>query len=216
MLKYVYDFRTIFTEVTNDDDFKTVWFKRSIDVDGLVMWLQKWMPDFKPEEDSPIAPIWVLLSGLPFHCYTWHYVKQILGPVGLPLSMDIATDYRTRPSMAKVRVEVDLTKPQLKYVWVGQENETNPLKGFMQKLEYEGVPKYCKHCRRLGHSIIQHRVVEKEKEEKLQEATKTKAIMPDNKNITGETNKEENTEAQKENQPNNMLDEGTSISRPTK
>ncbi|OIS99039.1 hypothetical protein A4A49_20107 [Nicotiana attenuata] len=106
----VYDFRTVFIDVTNEEDCKTVWFRRSIEIDGMVMWLQKWSPDFKPEEDSPIVPVWVLLSGLPFHCHTWYYVKKILAPVGVPLSMDLATDYRTRPGMAKVRVEIDLTK----------------------------------------------------------------------------------------------------------
>lgn len=101
----------------------------------------KWSPNFKLEEDSPIVPVWVLLLSLPFYFHTWHYVKQVLGPVGIPLSMDITTDYRTRPSMAKVRVEVDLTKPFLNSVWVRMEEEPNPLKGFTHKIEYEGVPK---------------------------------------------------------------------------
>ncbi|MCD7456300.1 hypothetical protein HAX54_031217 [Datura stramonium] len=30
----------------------------------------------------------------------------------------------------------------------GSEDDNNPLKGFVQKLEYEGVPKYCKHSNR--------------------------------------------------------------------
>ncbi|XP_059277823.1 uncharacterized protein LOC132032010 [Lycium ferocissimum] len=65
------------------------------------MWLQKWHPDFKPEEDSPIVPVWVLLPKLPFHCHAWHYVRQIVAPVGIPLNMDAATTSRTRPGMAK-------------------------------------------------------------------------------------------------------------------
>ncbi|XP_009614260.1 uncharacterized protein [Nicotiana tomentosiformis] len=85
------------------------------------------------------------------------YVKQIVGPIVTPLSMDLATDHTTRPSMAKVMVEVDLTKPKLESVFVGQEYETNPLKSFTQKLEYENVPKYYRHCKLLGHSILQCR-----------------------------------------------------------
>ncbi|XP_070025938.1 protein PXR1-like [Nicotiana sylvestris] len=51
--------------------------------------------------------------------------------------------------MAKIRVEVDLLKPLPQSVFVGQEYEDSPLKGYAQKLEYEGVLKYCKHCRKI-------------------------------------------------------------------
>ncbi|MCD7467558.1 hypothetical protein HAX54_005068 [Datura stramonium] len=47
----------------------------SIDFEGQIMWLEKWSPDFKSDEDSPIVPVWVLLPDLPFHCHTWNYVK---------------------------------------------------------------------------------------------------------------------------------------------
>ncbi|XP_059295368.1 uncharacterized protein LOC132048688 [Lycium ferocissimum] len=149
-----YDYRTVFIEVSNEEDCQTIWFRRSIEIDGMVMWLQKWNSDFKPEEDSPIVPVWVLLPGLLFHFHPWNYVKKILRPIGIPLSPDLATENRTRPNMAKVRVEVDLTKPRLNQIWVGQEDEANPLKGFYQKIEYEGVPKYCRHCKILGHSVL--------------------------------------------------------------
>ncbi|MCE0481121.1 hypothetical protein HAX54_038536 [Datura stramonium] len=60
----------------------------------------------------------------------------------------VATRCRTRPSMAKVRVEIDLLKPQADVVYVGLVHDNAPQTGFMQKIEYEGVPKYCKHWER--------------------------------------------------------------------
>nr|XP_009765570.1 PREDICTED: uncharacterized protein LOC104217118 [Nicotiana sylvestris] len=126
------------------------------------MWLSRWSPDFTPEEDSPLAPVWVLLPKLPFHLHTWHYIKQILSPVGTPMYMDVATNGKTRPSMAKVRVEIDLSKPRLSHVFVGSKNATNPLHGHEQKVEYEGITKYCNHCRLQGHEISQCRRLEKE------------------------------------------------------
>ncbi|KAK4713640.1 hypothetical protein R3W88_019547 [Solanum pinnatisectum] len=54
-----YDFCMIFIDVTNDDDCKMIWFKRSIEIDGTVMWLKKWTPDYRPEKDSPIVRVWV-------------------------------------------------------------------------------------------------------------------------------------------------------------
>ncbi|OIT32140.1 hypothetical protein A4A49_08908 [Nicotiana attenuata] len=74
---------------------------RVIEIEGQQMWLQKWSPDFKPEKDLPIAPVWVLLPGLPFHMHTWNYVKQVVSAIGTPLEMDLATKGRTTPSMAK-------------------------------------------------------------------------------------------------------------------
>lgn len=128
----VYDYSTVFIDFSDETDCKIFYFRRSLEIEGMIMWLEMWSPDFRPEHDSPLVHVWVSLPELSFHCHTWYYVKQILGPVGTPLSMDLATNGRTRPSMAKVRVEIDITKPQPNSVWVGQEDEAFPLKGFTQ------------------------------------------------------------------------------------
>lgn len=39
-------FSTVFLDFTNEDDFKSLWFRRSTEIDGQVMWLEKWTPDF--------------------------------------------------------------------------------------------------------------------------------------------------------------------------
>ncbi|XP_019235905.1 PREDICTED: uncharacterized protein LOC109216224 [Nicotiana attenuata] len=143
---------------------ETVWFRRVIKIDEMQMWLQKRWPDFKPEEYLPVAPAWVLLPALPYHMHDWHYIKQLLSFVGSPLALDVATMGITRPSMAKIRVEVDLLKPLPQSVFVGQEFDDSPLKGYTQKLEYEGhVPKYGKYCQKVGHYIVNCRSLEKEK-----------------------------------------------------
>uniref|UniRef100_K4CTM4 Uncharacterized protein n=1 Tax=Solanum lycopersicum TaxID=4081 RepID=K4CTM4_SOLLC len=95
----------------------------------------------------------------PFHMHTWHYIKQIVSSVGF--RYDGATNCRTRPSMAEVRVEVDLLKPQPNTVWVGFEDDKCPLRGFNQKLEYKNIPKYCKHYRKMGHNVMNCWILEK-------------------------------------------------------
>ncbi|OIT06812.1 hypothetical protein A4A49_12148 [Nicotiana attenuata] len=97
----VYDMYNVFLDFTNEDDFKDVWFRRVIEIEGQQMWLQKWSPDFKPEEDLPVTLVWVLLPGLPFHIHTWNYVKQVVSTSGIPLEVDLAKRGRTRPSIAK-------------------------------------------------------------------------------------------------------------------
>lgn len=156
-----YDNYNVFVDFTTEEDFNNVWFRRVILIEELQMWLQKWSPDFKLDEDIPIALVWVLLLKLPFHMHSWYYVRQILQDVGTPLALDVATKNRTRPGMAKVRVEVDLLKPLPKSVYVEQPYEDSPLKGFVQKLEYKDIPKYCKYCRKLGHLMISCRLLER-------------------------------------------------------
>lgn len=112
--------------------------------------------------------------------HTWEYIKQIVSSVGTSLEMDLATKGRTRISMAKVRVEIDLLKPQSESVYVGLIHENSPQTGFMQKLEYEGIPKYCKHCKKLGHVMANCRVLERKKpikQQKLEEQANENEIV---------------------------------------
>ncbi|XP_060179505.1 uncharacterized protein LOC132609505 [Lycium barbarum] len=170
-------------------------FAEKITLQGQVMWLEKWTSNFKADEDSPIVPVWVLLPELPFHLHAWNYLKQIVRPIGVPWLMDAATDFRTRPSMAKIRVEVDLTKPKLNAIWIGTEDVPCPLKGFTQKIEYENPPKYYRHCKILGHSILQCRRVEQKKAE--QERVDGNMGTEQKEEAKGEE-KEDITEQQKE------------------
>ncbi|XP_059284726.1 uncharacterized protein LOC132038020 [Lycium ferocissimum] len=65
------------------------------------------MVDFSNEDD--LKNIWFRRS-----IEIEGQVKQIVRTVGTHLSMDMTTENRTMPSMAKVKVEVDLTKPKIK------------------------------------------------------------------------------------------------------
>lgn len=96
--------------------------------------------NFNPEEDLPIAPVWVLLPSLLFHMHTWHYVKQVVSEIGTPLEIDLATGQKTRPSKPKVRIKIDLLNPQPESVHIGCIYENSPHTGFVQKLKYEGIP----------------------------------------------------------------------------
>ncbi|XP_016458437.1 uncharacterized protein LOC107782109 [Nicotiana tabacum] len=138
----------------------------------------------------PIAPVWVLLLGLPFHMHIWNYVKQVVSAIGTPLEMDLATRGRTRPSMTKVRVEIDLLKGQPDSVYVGQIYENAPQKVFVQKLEFEGVPKHCKFCKKLGHNMINCRALERKKAAEARELEAQKDMANQNEEAKG--NKKDN------------------------
>ena len=88
------------------------------------------------------------LPALPIHYFDKHSLFSILSPVSRPLFLDLATAAGTRPSVARVCVEVDVVKPIVSRICVAVEGET----GFWQKIVTEGVPSYCSSCWRLGHS----------------------------------------------------------------
>ncbi|OIT21948.1 hypothetical protein A4A49_38251 [Nicotiana attenuata] len=145
----VYDNYNVFLDFTNEDDFNFVCGTGVGTAIGITF---------------PYAYVAVCQTGGQ-RCWT-------------PLEMDLATRGKTRPSMAKVRIEIDLLKQQPDSVYVGQIYDDTPQRGFVQKLEYEDVPKYCKHYRKLGHNMINCRVLERkrEMEKKDQEAKHGKEV----------------------------------------
>ncbi|KAH0655484.1 hypothetical protein KY285_030366 [Solanum tuberosum] len=87
-----------------------------------------WSPGFKPEEESPVVPIWVTLPELPWHCYYMDSLTIILSPIGKALYLDSASMQKTRGSVTKVRVQIDLTKERPQHIWIGF-SEKDPSKG---------------------------------------------------------------------------------------
>ncbi|KAM3199811.1 putative protein MAL13P1.-like [Capsicum annuum] len=115
--------------------------------------------------------------------------------------MDAATISKTRPSMAKVRVELDLLKSHPDSVWVGLEDEDSPLRGFTQKLEYEAIPKYCKHGKKIGHTMTNCKILEKiwprkrkKKKKKEEEETmeRTAELVSQDKEADNDNSKKKN------------------------
>ena len=66
--------------------------------------------------------------------------------MGRLLKIDAATGDLRRPSVARVLVEIDVTRPQVKRVWIGDDEY-----GFWQKVESEIWPAFCPFCERFGH-----------------------------------------------------------------
>ncbi|KAL0923417.1 hypothetical protein M5K25_007473 [Dendrobium thyrsiflorum] len=65
---------------------------------------------------------------------------------GRPLKVDSATSVGSRPSLACVLVELDITKKYPDKVWLGPNNF-----GYIRTVEMEVFPTFCDHCKALGH-----------------------------------------------------------------
>ncbi|KAG5595093.1 hypothetical protein H5410_036325 [Solanum commersonii] len=144
--------RHIYIDLDNEADHISVWTKQKMFIAGQSMKLQVWTPTFKPAEETPIVPIWITLPELPWHCHYMDILTPLLSPIGKALYLDSATMQKTRGSVAKVRVQIDLTKDRPQHIWLGF-SEKDPNLGKWQIIEYEDVPSYCTYCKHQGHIV---------------------------------------------------------------
>nr|GMD58854.1 uncharacterized protein LOC109177283 [Ipomoea batatas] len=70
------------------------------------------------------------------------------------IDLDEATARRSRPSVAKVRLKIDVSKPRLNQVWIEIVNNNGMVKGFWQYIEYGRMQWYCLECGRFGHERL--------------------------------------------------------------
>lgn len=63
--------------------------------------------------ESTLAPVWVTLLELPWHYHEWEAIERILEPIGPLIALEKAIVARARPTTAKARVEIDLTRPRM-------------------------------------------------------------------------------------------------------
>ncbi|KAH0687778.1 hypothetical protein KY284_018331 [Solanum tuberosum] len=179
--------RHIYIDLDNEADHISVWTKQKMFIAGHSMKLQVWTPTFKPAEETPIVPIWITLPELPWHCHYMDILTPLLSPIGKALYLDSATVQKTRGSVAKVRVQIDLTKERPQHVWLGF-SEKDPNLGKWQVIEYEDVPSYCIYCKHQGHIIGECSQKEKDEETKRNkdlEANKKGQDKQQNQNSKG-------------------------------
>lgn len=116
--------RHIYIDLDNEEDHATVWNKQRMFIEGQLMRLQLWTTNFSPEKETPIVPVWITLPELPWHCYNKAFIAALLAPIGKTLYLDAASILKTRGSVAKVRIQLDITKDRPSHVWMGT-NETD-------------------------------------------------------------------------------------------
>ncbi|VFQ74340.1 unnamed protein product [Cuscuta campestris] len=80
--------------------------------------------------DSPLIPVWISLEGLPIHLFDSLALYSIANSIGKPLKTDAATACLSRPSFARICVEVDTSK---------------------ELPHGEDLPEYCPSCKSFGH-----------------------------------------------------------------
>lgn len=146
------------------------------------MRLQLWTPTFRLEEETSIVPIWVTFPELSWHCYYMEVLSHLLAPIGKALYLDSTSIQKTRGNVAKVRVQMDITKDRPQHIWNGF-NEDDITVGRWRLIQYEDIPDYCGHCKHQGHSISNCMI--KKREDKVQRKRDLEAA-PKSGNVSNE------------------------------
>lgn len=123
------------------EDYHRCWLRGSWNFKQHVMKVLKWSPNFKPDQEPPISPVWLSFNHLPLHLFQKIPLLSLASLIGRPLKVDAATQSLVRPSVARVCVEVNLLQPSSRRIWIGQVDE-----GFWQPVVYKNLPSYCDAC----------------------------------------------------------------------
>ena len=163
--------RHVYIDLDNELDYNMVWTKQRMTIAGQIMRIQAWTPSFKPDEETPLVPIWISLPELPWHCYNKEFITSLLSPIGRVLYLDSASINKTRGSQARVKVQVDLTRDRPSHIWMGYIGE-DITDGRWQKIEYDNIPDYCFYCKHQVHHesacIIKRRDAENKRKKDLE------------------------------------------------
>ncbi|KAL0402157.1 UNVERIFIED_CONTAM: hypothetical protein Slati_4245600 [Sesamum latifolium] len=142
------NFKHVLIRLNNEEDFSRLWLRGEWTFDNFHMRVFKWSPNFDPQTESPIAPVWIKLPGLPVHLFEKNVVFTFVAKIGKPLRMDEPTADLSRPDLARVCVEIDLTAPKVQTVHLQINGKT-----YRQQVVYENCPPYCTFCNHLGHDM---------------------------------------------------------------
>lgn len=103
----------------------------------------------------------------------------MLSFIGKTLYLDIASIQKTRESVAKVRLQMDITKEKPPHIWMGTDESDFNI-GRWQAIQYEGLPNYYVYCKNQGHLEQDCNVkLRDEEEKKRKDVQKVKNNTPD-------------------------------------
>ncbi|KAH0665692.1 hypothetical protein KY285_026898 [Solanum tuberosum] len=100
----------------------------------------KWDLLFDPEEETSTAIAWISFPSLPPNFFGKETIFSLAAAVDKPLQVDMATKNQTRPSCARVKVEVDLLKDFPKRINIGIRSKGEVQEKWI-KIKYDYMPK---------------------------------------------------------------------------
>ncbi|KAF5197968.1 zinc ion binding / nucleic acid binding protein, partial [Thalictrum thalictroides] len=131
----------------NGEDYQKVWTRGPWKFGNELLRLQKWEKNFRPENQKRTnALVWIRLPNLPMECWDEEVLLSIGRGVGYPMKVDDTSINK------QYGYYVDLTKPIPDQILVSTEDYE-----FWQDVVVTKIPKFCNHCKIVGHSVTECR-----------------------------------------------------------
>ncbi|KAK4712371.1 hypothetical protein R3W88_006884 [Solanum pinnatisectum] len=98
--------------------------------------------------ETPIALAWISFPSLSTQIFAHEAQFLLASAVGTPLQVDKATTGKSRPSVARVKVEINLLSSLLYRISMFFKDEKiGVIKEVLQKIIYDKFPSYCTTCK---------------------------------------------------------------------
>lgn len=138
---------------TRLEDVKRVRSISSWNLNPGIMKTFAWTRDFSPSlQNSSNAQVWLRIYGLAQEYWRPRILFAIASSVGTPICTDSASSKpmieRTFGQFARVLVDMDVSQTLRYQVLVERKDFA-----FFVDFEYENLPDFCNHCRKVGHSM---------------------------------------------------------------
>lgn len=115
---------------------------------GVPMVVTKWSPKSEEEkQEENEIPMWVHLRKVPLHMYSWQGISFMTSTVGFPDKLHPETLACTNMEVAKVFVNVDISKALPKEIEFSKDG-----KEFTVEFHYPWLPAKCSVCGKWGHT----------------------------------------------------------------
>ncbi|KAL9247574.1 hypothetical protein vseg_020992 [Gypsophila vaccaria] len=139
------------------EDMHTILHGPAWNLNGYPLLFKPWSPTVSHDiEAVSLVPAWVLFPNLDPYLWSAKALSKLASSIGRPICADEPTTNKTKVSFARLLIEVDVSKDLPGAVTV-----TTPYGPRIQKVQYEWLPYYCSHCKRLGHQLASCRFQKK-------------------------------------------------------
>lgn len=113
------DGRHIMIKLSSEENYALFFSKKMFQIEGYNVKFLKWATDFDYRNEPPIALVWIKIPGLKLHLFNKQILYTIASFFGKPLKLDLPTFNLTRPPVARILVEMDITANHSNEVWIG-------------------------------------------------------------------------------------------------
>ncbi|XP_026398867.1 uncharacterized protein LOC113294704 [Papaver somniferum] len=150
-------------KLENSDDRSYIWKGYWI-VEEQELNLSAWEPNFNPENKKTLKSfVWVYFPGLSIEYWKESILLQMGNKIGRAIKVNETTLKRQSGYYASVLVEVDLVNYIPSKIMVESKYGK-----FEQCIQIPKLPKYCIHCKNIGHYVAECRIQRKNQEQEVQ------------------------------------------------